>query len=123
MSREHRDLALDLYRMNAEGAIDLDQWPAAKKLVDEHTRPFAGCRACGEPLVGTFERPQLEWVCMGCGRWFGFLGVDSIPFSLEVDARHRELRAQYEAERAEREKAAREAAAAEREPVMVEEGD
>jgi len=102
-AEDTRDLALELFEMDQTGAIDMDTWPAAKKVVERHTStPFAGCRSCGEPLVSTFEWRGYEFICMGCGRHWAFLQPRPIPFSLEVTRRHDELRAQYDVERKER---------------------
>lgn len=76
-----------------------------------NTAPTATCRADGEPLVFTFEYPRYEFICMVCGEKYGFLDPAPAESTPELEARHAELRAQYETERAARLDAAREARA------------
>lgn len=49
---------------------------------------IAMCTACGgEPLVGTFAFSRAEFICLGCGRLYGFLepaGADETPELLAV---------------------------------------
>lgn len=68
--------------------------------------PTAVCWNDGEPLIGTFEFPQYEFVCQVCGKLYGFLSPDKAKSTAELDARHDELRAEYEIARAERKAAA-----------------
>ena len=63
---------------------------------------FATCRTDGEPLVSTFEFPGAEFYCVSCQRKYGFLEPVPATETPEIVARHKELRAQYLAERAER---------------------
>jgi uncharacterized Zn finger protein (UPF0148 family) len=65
-------------------------------------RPYACCPRDGEPLVSTLEFYKAEFYCVVCGTKYGFLApVGKAPTS-ELEARHAELRVQYETERAAR---------------------
>ena len=60
--------------------------------------PMATCPNCREPLIGTLRFRGKEFVCVGCGRLWGF--VDPIPTEStpELEARYRELKAKWDKE-------------------------
>lgn len=58
---------------------------------------FAGCPTCREPLMSTLEQPQNEFYCMTCKRYLPFLRPVSLGESAEVESRHAELRARFDA--------------------------
>lgn len=66
---------------------------------------MAMCPRCNEPLVCTMEFRGAEFVCMVCRGRFGFLAPVPAEPTAELDARHDELRAQYDRERAARQAA------------------
>jgi hypothetical protein len=55
------------------------------------TAPTAVCRVDGEPLVSTLAFYQAEFVCVVCGRTYGFLEPDSAESTPTLSARHEEL--------------------------------
>lgn len=59
--------------------------------------PTAGCPADDEPLIGTFEYPKYEFVCLTCGRLYGFLSPKRLPTNPATEARYRELKARWDA--------------------------
>ncbi len=63
--------------------------------------PVATCPMCGEPLVMTFKFPGKEFVCVECGRLWGF--VDPVPKeeTPELLTRIAELKAKWNAEQEE----------------------
>lgn len=65
--------------------------------------PMACCPKDGEPLVLTLEFKGAEFICMGCKQLYGFLAPIGKPNTPELQARYAELKAQYAAERKERE--------------------
>jgi hypothetical protein len=81
-----------------EDRIDLGT--AAKLLKGD--RPMATCPHDGEPLVSTLEFRGAEFICVVCDRRYGFLSPTPADWTPELQARHDELRVQYEAARAER---------------------
>lgn len=65
---------------------------------------WATCPNDGEPVISTFEFPKKEFVCVVCGWLGGFL--DPVPNTTDdLQARHDELQAQYDAERKTRQEA------------------
>lgn len=64
--------------------------------------PYAVCRVDKEPLISTFEFRGYEFVCVVCDRKYGFLSPEAAAATPELEARHAELKAQYETQRAER---------------------
>lgn len=64
--------------------------------------PMATCTRDGEPLVSTLEFRNAEFICVVCGTKYGFLAPNPVVATPELDARHAELKAQYQRERAER---------------------
>lgn len=64
--------------------------------------PYAVCPVDGEPLVSTLEFRYAEFYCVVCKNKYGFLDPHPAEPTPELDARHAELRAQYDAERAAR---------------------
>ena len=64
--------------------------------------PMATCPADGEPLVSTLEFRGVEFVCVPCGRTYGFLSPAPAESTPEIEARLAVLQAQYDVERAER---------------------
>lgn len=75
----------------------------------ERQRPMATCPADGEPLVFTFEFRGYEFVCVPCGRKYGFLSPKPVEVTAEREARLAELQTQYDTERAQRVQAAQRA--------------
>jgi hypothetical protein len=65
------------------------------------TAPTAVCRVDGEPLVSTLAFYQAEFVCVVCGRTYGFLEPDGADNTPELQARYEELRARWQTEHAE----------------------
>lgn len=59
-------------------------------------RPYAGCPKCAEPLIGTFEVPQKEFVCIICGTYYAFLSPMPLDVTPERDARYAELKALFD---------------------------
>lgn len=59
--------------------------------------PTACCPVDGEPLMSTFEYVKYEFCCLVCGRLYGFLSPQGKPTTPELDARHDELRARWDA--------------------------
>lgn len=56
---------------------------------------MACCPACGEVLVSSLEVPQYEFLCMACGRRWAFLSPVAKPETVELMARHDDLRTRY----------------------------
>lgn len=67
--------------------------------------PMATCPHDDEPLISTFEFQGAEFICQVCGHKYGFLSPKPAKWTPELQARHDELRAQYDKERAERQSA------------------
>lgn len=63
---------------------------------------MATCYDDDEPLVMTFEMDGKEFVCVVCGRWYEFFEPKAASPTPELQARHDELKAKYDAARAER---------------------
>lgn len=63
------------------------------------TAPTAVCRVDGEPLVSTLAFIHKEFVCVVCGRTYGFLEPASAPSTVELTERADDLRARFHAER------------------------
>lgn len=59
--------------------------------------PVATCPSDGESLIMTFERPGAEFVCVVCGRWYGFLAPVPAEPSPELEARRIVLREAFDA--------------------------
>lgn len=59
--------------------------------------PMATCPTDGEPLIMTFEHAGAEFLCMECGRWFGFLAPTPAVETPELTARYEALRARFDA--------------------------
>ena len=72
-------------------------------------RPTAVCVVDGEPLVSTLLFEQAEFVCVACGRTYGFLSPSSAPTTRELQKRTLEHAARFRSERDEDEKAVRDA--------------
>ena len=53
--------------------------------------PMATCPGCDEPLVGTFDWPGYEFVCVCCGRHLGFVEQKPAESTPTIEARHAEL--------------------------------
>lgn len=70
---------------------------AARLLDESKPRPMACCPTDGEPLVGTLEQRGAEFLCMVCGRYFGFLSPMPKDPTPELNARYEELRARFKA--------------------------
>lgn len=60
-------------------------------------KPYACCPRDNEPLISTIERAGAEFVCMVCGRWYGFLSPTPRDPSPELAARYDELLARFRA--------------------------
>lgn len=63
---------------------------------------MAGCHACNEPLVLTFEFPKKEFICVECGRLYEFFGPKPLDWTPERQTRHDELAEQYDVQRSTR---------------------
>lgn len=88
-----------------DGVIDELNIGTAMQLMDGKDRgepPMACCPGDDEPLIGTTEFPKAEFFCQVCGAKYGFLSPKPVAPTPELRARHAELKAQYEIERAER---------------------
>jgi hypothetical protein len=59
--------------------------------------PMACCPHDDEPLMATFERRGAEFMCMVCGTYYGFLAPKAREATPELQARHDELRARFDA--------------------------
>lgn len=69
---------------------------------------WAVCREDQEPLISTLEFPGFEFVCVVCGRKYGFLEPHSMPDDTPgMQERYDELKKIYDAERKHRKEAAR----------------
>lgn len=66
-------------------------------------RPMATCPHDDEPLIATLEFNGAEFFCQVCKRKYGFLAPKPAKLTVELQARHDELREQYLAERVVRE--------------------
>lgn len=60
--------------------------------------PMATCPNCGEPLIATFRFAGYEFVCVVCKRMWGFIDPKPAEATPELEARQKELRAQFDAE-------------------------
>lgn len=81
------------------GEVDdkIDLGVAARLMDRDKPRPMATCPSDGEPLISTFERRGAEFLCMVCGRWLGFLSPEPADPTTELEARHAELQARFDA--------------------------
>lgn len=59
--------------------------------------PMATCPHDGEPLIATLEQDGAEFLCMVCGRFFGFLAPTPAVETPELTARYDDLRARHAA--------------------------
>lgn len=59
--------------------------------------PIATCRKDGAPLIMTMFWAKYEWYCMECGGHYGFLGVDSMTPTPELNAQYDALEAEWDA--------------------------
>ena len=60
--------------------------------------PMATCPRCREPLIFTFRFQGKEFICMGCGRLWGFVEPIPAESTPELEARYRELKAKWDKE-------------------------
>lgn len=84
--------------MEIEDNIRVD---TALKLIGGE-KPMATCPHDDEPLIMTLEFKGAEFICMVCERKFGFLSPKPATWTQELQDRYEVLKAQYDAERAER---------------------
>lgn len=66
-------------------------------LMNGKETPTACCPNDGEPLMSTFRYPGAEFVCMVCGNRLGFLSPTPKTNTPELQARHDQLRALFDA--------------------------
>jgi hypothetical protein len=86
--------------MSQDGVDDrIDLSTAARLLDRSQDQPIATCPRDGEPLIATMEFDGAEFYCQKCGSKLGFLSPTPATWTEELQARHDQLRAQYEAER------------------------
>ena len=57
--------------------------------------PMATCPRDGEPLVESFEVPQTEWLCMGCGARIDYFSPTPADVTPELQTRYAELHDRY----------------------------
>ena len=90
------------------GPIDdrIDIGNALRVMDKDRPAPYATCPSCGDPLVSTFEWRGAEFICVKEDRLFGFLSPVPKDPTPELEARHKELEAEYDAARAARRAAA-----------------
>jgi hypothetical protein len=69
----------------------------AMDLIGRKKAPMAICPSDGEPLISTFKYPGAEFVCMVCGGLLGFLAPTPKEVTPELQQRHDELRAKFDA--------------------------
>lgn len=62
---------------------------------------MAVCRVDGEPLVSTMAFIYKEFVCVVCGRTYGWLDPEAVDPTPELEKRGKELRGRWEMQRAE----------------------
>ena len=69
----------------------------ALDLMGRKEPPVACCPRCPgtEPLVLTVERAGLEFTCLVCGGWFGFLDPKPADSTPELDALAEQRKAEY----------------------------
>lgn len=70
---------------------------ASLNLMNRDEPPMACCPEDGEPLISTFRYPGAEFVCMVCGNRLGFLSPTPKTNTPELQARHDQLRALFDA--------------------------
>lgn len=63
---------------------------------DNEPKPYATCPHDDEPLICTLEHAGAEFLCMVCGRWYGWLAPTPQQPTPELDARYEELRARFD---------------------------
>lgn len=63
--------------------------------MSDKATPWATCPHDGEPLVSTFEVAFKEFLCMACGRRYGFFGPK--PSFEDHQPRYNELLALFDA--------------------------
>lgn len=71
----------------------------AMRLLGKGPTPMATCPHDDEPLISTLEFPGVEFICVVCERGYGFLSPKPAEWTEAKQARHDELRAQYDAAR------------------------
>lgn len=57
--------------------------------------PLAVCRSDGAPLVSTFAFRGYEFICLECGRKYGWLDPEAVEATPELNERHEALRAEW----------------------------
>ena len=67
--------------------------------------PMATCPNCGEPLIGTFRFRGYEFICVSCKRKWGFVDPVPVVSTPELEARYKELKAEWEKKIAQQEEA------------------
>lgn len=65
-------------------------------------KQMACCPKDGEPLICTLEFNGAEFICMVCGKLYGWLAPVGKPVTSELHSRYLELQAQYNIEREKR---------------------
>jgi hypothetical protein len=58
--------------------------------------PYAVCRSCHAPLISTIAFRGFEFYCLQCGRHYGFVQPATAEPTPELQARHRELKAEWD---------------------------
>lgn len=74
----------------------IDLGNALRVVGKQQKPPMATCPLDDEPLVFTFEFRGAEFVCMVCGRKYGYMAPKPAKDTPELRARLEELEAQYE---------------------------
>jgi len=61
-----------------------------------HTQMMAMCPCCDVPLISTMAFRRFEFYCLECGSKFGFIEPKAAKATDELEARHTELRAEWD---------------------------
>lgn len=75
---------------DSESVVPADPEPAKPE------PPVATCPYDGDPLVMTFAFSGYEFICLRCGRLYGFLEPRAVPATPELEAKIIERRAEFE---------------------------